>query len=54
MLVLLQQITYHGDQVIGTPSDGSFRAGALNTSSESDLTKDSIDELNFILGKLVP
>ena len=45
--------TYHGDQVIGTPTGGSFRAGAF-TPSESDLTKDSIDELNFILGKLVP
>ena len=45
--------TYHGDQVIGTPTGGSFRAGAF-TPSASDLTKDSIDELNFILGKLVP
>ncbi len=45
--------TYHGDQVIGTPTGGSFRAGAF-TPNASDLTKDSIDELNFILGKLVP
>lgn len=45
--------TYHGDQVIGTPTGGSFRAGAF-TLNASDLTKDSIDELNFILGKLVP
>ena len=45
--------TYHGDQVIGTPTGGSFRAGAY-TPTINDLTKDSIDELNFILGKLVP
>ena len=45
--------TYHGDQVIGTPTGGSFRAGAY-TPTSSDLTKDSIDELNYILGKLVP
>tara|TARA_B100001059_G_scaffold32438_1_gene26123 strand:+ start:1318 stop:3201 length:1884 start_codon:yes stop_codon:yes gene_type:complete len=44
---------YHGDQVIGTPTGGSFRSGAFSPSA-SDLTKDSIDELNFILGKLVP
>ena len=44
---------YHGDQVIGTPTGGSFRAGAYEPDS-SDLTKDSIDELNYILGKLVP
>ena len=44
---------YHGDQVIGTPTGGSFRAGAYEPNS-SDLTKDSIDELNYILGKLVP
>tara|TARA_B100001287_G_scaffold276474_1_gene287445 strand:- start:1485 stop:3761 length:2277 start_codon:yes stop_codon:yes gene_type:complete len=45
--------TYHGDQVIGTPSSGSFRVGAISA-TEEDLTKDSIEELNFILGKLVP
>ena len=45
--------TYHGDQVIGTPTGGSFRAGAY-TPTINDFTKDSIDELNFILGKLVP
>ena len=45
--------TYHGDQVIGTPTGGSFRSGAFSPIA-SDLTKDSIDELNFILGKLVP
>ena len=45
--------TYHGDQVIGTPSSGSFRTGAF-APTVNDLTKDSIEELNFILGKLVP
>ena len=45
--------TYHGDQVIGTPTGGSFRAGAY-TPTVHDFTKDSIDELNYILGKLVP
>jgi len=45
--------TYHGDQVIGTPTAGSFRSGAYSPTVH-DLTKDSIDELNYILGKLVP
>ena len=45
--------TYHGDQVIGTPTGGSFRSGAY-IPTVHDLTKDSIDELNYILGKLVP
>jgi len=45
--------TYHGNQVIGTPTGGSFRAGAF-TPTVSDFTKDNIDELNYILGKLVP
>ena len=45
--------TYHGDQVIGTPTAGSFRSGAY-LPTVHDLTKDSIDELNYILGKLVP
>ena len=44
--------TYHGDQVIGTPA-GGFKTGAF-TINNSDHTKDSINELNFILGKLVP
>ena len=44
--------TYHGDQVIGTPA-GGFKSGAF-TINNSDHTKDSINELNFILGKLVP
>ena len=44
--------TYHGDQVIGTPA-GGFKSGAF-TINDTDHTKDSINELNFILGKLVP
>ena len=44
--------TYHGDQVIGTPA-GGFKSGAF-TIANSDHTKESINELNFILGKLVP
>ena len=44
--------TYHGDQVIGTPA-GGFKSGAF-TINTTDHTKDSINELNFILGKLVP
>ena len=44
--------SYHGDQVIGTPA-GGFKSGAF-TISDTDHTKDSINELNFILGKLVP
>ena len=44
--------TYHGNQVIGTPA-GGFKSGAF-TISTGDHTKDSINELNFILGKLVP
>ena len=45
--------TYHGDQIIGTPTGGSFRGGAY-TPVVTEKTKDSIDELNYILGKLVP
>ena len=44
--------TYNGDLVIGTPSTG-FKSGAF-TINTTDKTKDSINELNFILGKLVP
>jgi len=44
--------TYNGNQVIGTPA-GGFKSGAF-TISNTDHTKDSINELNFILGKLVP
>ena len=44
--------TYHGDQVIGTPN-GGFKSGAFTISADN-VTKDSINELNYILGKLVP
>ena len=44
--------TYTGNQVIGIPA-GGFKSGAFTINS-SDHTKDSINELNFILGKLVP
>ena len=44
--------TYTGDQVIGTPN-GGFKTGAISISS-SDVTKDSINDINNILGKLVP
>ena len=44
--------TFEGNQVIGTPA-GGFKSGAFTISS-TDFTKDSINELNFILGKLVP
>ena len=44
--------SFEGNQVIGTPS-GGFKSGAF-TINNTDHTKDSINELNFILGKLVP
>ena len=44
--------SYHGDQVIGDPA-GGFKNGAF-VINNTDHTKDSINELNFILGKLVP
>ena len=44
--------TYTGDQVIGTPN-GGFKTGAVSISA-SDVTKDSINDINNILGKLVP
>ena len=50
---IVSATTYHGDQIIGTPTGGSFRAGAY-TPVITEKTKDSIDELNYILGKLVP
>ena len=44
--------SFVGNQVIGTPA-GGFKSGAF-TINNTDHTKDSINELNFILGKLVP
>ena len=43
---------FFGDQVIGTPS-GGFLPGAVGIET-ADYTKDSVNEINFILGKLVP
>jgi hypothetical protein len=43
---------YYGDQIIGTPTDG-FLPGAVGIET-NDYTKDSVNEINFILGKLVP
>jgi hypothetical protein len=43
---------FYGDQIIGTPS-GGFLPGAVGIDT-SDYTKDSVNEINFILGKLVP
>lgn len=44
--------TYYGNQVIGTPT-GGFKRGAVGIIT-SDFTKNSINDINFILGKLVP
>jgi len=49
---IVSATTYNGNQVIGTPA-GGFKSGAF-TINNTDHTKDSINELNFILGKLVP
>ena len=49
---IVSATTYQGNQVIGTPA-GGFKSGAF-TIANTDHTKDSINELNFILGKLVP
>ena len=46
--------TYHGDQIVGTPTVGSFRAGAMGSPAVDDKTKDHVEEINYILGKLVP
>jgi len=46
--------TYHGDQIVGTPTVGNFRAGAMQSPEVDDKTKDQVEELNYILGKLVP
>jgi len=44
--------SYNGDLTIGTPT-GGFKSGAFTINS-TDKTKDSINDLNNILGKLVP
>ena len=42
-----------GNLTLGTPTSGSFRTGAFTLSSSAKVDN-SIEELNFILGKLVP
>ena len=42
-----------GDLTLGTPTAGSFRGGAVGLTTISAVDN-SIEELNFILGKLVP
>ena len=42
-----------GNLTLGTPSSGSFRGGAFTLTS-GHRVDNSIEELNFILGKLVP
>ena len=44
---IVSATTYHGDQIIGTPT-GGFKSGAF-TISNTDKTKDSINELNLSL-----
>ena len=46
--------TYHGDQIVGTPTLGSFRSGAMASPTVADKSKDQVEEINYILGKLVP
>lgn len=43
---------YYGNLRIGTPT-GGFKTGAVGIIT-SDFTKDSINDINYILGKLVP
>ena len=40
--------TYHGDQIVGTPTGGSFRAGAMSSPTVADKTKDQVEEINYI------
>lgn len=42
-----------GNLTLGTPTSGSFRGGAFTLTSNAKVDN-SIEELNFILGKLVP
>ena len=42
-----------GNLTLGSPTGGSYRAGAYEVET-TDKVDDSIDELNYILGKLVP
>jgi hypothetical protein len=49
---IVSSSVYYGNQVIGTPT-GGFKTGAVGIIT-SDFTKNSINDINFILGKLVP
>ena len=49
---IVSAVSYNGDLTIGTPT-GGFKSGAFTINS-TDKTKDSINDLNNILGKLVP
>ncbi len=49
---IVSAVGYKGNLTIGTPT-GGFKSGAF-TINDSDYTKDDINQLNFILGKLVP
>ena len=42
-----------GNLTLGTPTSGSFRGGAYTPAANHKID-DSVDELNYILGKLVP
>ncbi len=44
-------VTYHGDQIVGTPTVGSFRIGAMSSPDVTDKTKDQVEEINYILGR---
>jgi hypothetical protein len=50
-------VTYYGNQITGTPTEG-FKNGAHRKLTieynENSFTKDTINELDFILGKLIP
>jgi hypothetical protein len=49
---IVTAVEYNGNLRIGTPS-GGFKTGAVGIITE-DFTKDSINDINSILGKLVP
>jgi hypothetical protein len=49
---IVTAVEYNGDLKFGTPS-GGFKSGAVGIVTSSS-TKDSVNEINSILGKLVP
>jgi hypothetical protein len=44
---------YNGNLKFGTPTGTGFKTGAVTITSSSN-TKDAVNEINFVLGKLVP